>query len=58
MSVCHILSSIMFPERCLPKASQFTYKNNATGKCEAINFLENTELNSEILNPLRTKDWP
>lgn len=48
----------MFPELCLPKASQFTYKNNAAGKREVINFLENTELNSEILNPLTTKELP
>lgn len=45
----------MFPELSLPKASQFTYKNNATEKCEAMDFLKDTELNSEILNPLGTK---
>lgn len=35
------LSGIMFPELCPPQTSQFTLKNNATGKCEGISFLEN-----------------
>lgn len=55
--VCHILSSIMFPELCLPKASQYL-KNNATGRCEAINFRENTKLTSATLNLLKIKDPP